>query len=247
VSSSDLPEIEVLSSGQTGDLPAGHDRSGWQVESWRAHPVAAAAAVVVLLASVAAVVVPGRGDERGDEGRGALRAWASAQHDVGDPPAGVVLPEVTCGGDPYDLGSVRACLRDAQRSGEPAGGHLRMDSSYPDALDHWIGLSADGRATIVERVLTVTHRPDVEGSGEIRPWQLTTTTLLWRTWECQAVVFWEEVDLYPGVECRDAEAFPVEPPAFEHSERRDLTDAERQELVRAFACTHPEELSRDDC
>lgn len=217
------------------------------MESWRARPVAAVVAVVVLLVAVAALVVQRRsaGDER--DRLGALREWASGQHGDLDPPAGIVLPDVSCDGDPYDLVAVRGCLREAHRSGTPASGHLRADMSYPDALDLWITVAADRHATIVERVLTVPRRPDVEGTGEIHPWELTTTSVSWRTWTCERVSFSDEVDLYPGVECEDADEGPALPPEFEESEVRELTEAERQELVRAFACTHPQELGEYGC
>lgn len=100
---------------------------------------------------------------------------------------------------------------------------------------------------VTERFLTVTHRPDVEGSGTIQPSQLTSTTVSWRTWTCEQLVFADEADVYPGVECQEVLDGGAQPPDFEHTEVRDLTDVERRELVRAFACTHPDELSEDDC
>lgn len=240
-----LPEIEILPSVGRDDDPADNDRSGSRAKSWPDHPVVAAAAVVVLLSGAAAVALQSRSAGNRYEGLNALRDWASDQHDHIDPPAGVVLPDVTCARDPYDLVEARTCLRDAQRTGEPAGGLLRMDSSYPDAFDHWITIGADGRATITQRQVTVT-RPDVEGTGKIQPWQLRTRTLSWRVWECEALVFSGEVDVYPGVQCVEKGDAPVRP-LLEHSESRNLTDAERQELVGAFACSHPEEFSEYDC
>jgi len=239
----DLPGIDVVAWSGTDDDPAG---SAWRVESWRAHPAAAVAAVVVLLAGgVAAVAVRRGGNEY--SGPDALREWASDQHGDLDPPAGVVLPDVTCDGDPYDLLAVRTCLRRAQRTGTPAIGHMRADMGYPDAFDHWTTVDADGQATMIERQLTVTHRPDVQGTGKIRPWELETTTVSWRTWECDRVRIFDEVDQYPGVECEVPPDEPTPQPASHDVQVRKLSEAERQDLVRAFACAHPAELSEYGC
>lgn len=127
----DLPPVEILRCGGTNDELGNDEGPRWRVESWRAHPVASAASVTLLLAAVAVVVVQQSSAGNEDDGRNALREWASGQHDDGDPPAGVVLPDPTCDEDPHDHVAVRTCLREAQRIGTPASGHLRADMSYP--------------------------------------------------------------------------------------------------------------------
>ena len=100
---------------------------------------------------------------------------------------------------------------------------------------------------MTQRVVSVPDVPDVEGDGEILSGQLRTVTESWRVWECDQFMFSDQADLYPGIDCREGADGSAKPPAIEHSENRDLTGSERDELIRAFACAHPEELDEYDC
>lgn len=173
-----------------------------------------------------------------------LHLWA-ADHHVGRPPEGVVVPEPTCGvvgdvGRRVEVDAVRQCLREAIDAGRPAVVHESFELSYPDAADVWTALDERGRFRRVERWVSAAPPPDLQ-TGFIAATDLRVLVTVWTEQRCESGAYLDGDPDSSSLDC----AYPSEPRSWRW--RRPTTEAERDDLIARFVCTYEVFEGHEDC